>query len=60
MDELGEAYDEAVLEIVREWEKEDDEHFGAIWYATICVCGTIIDHVMLGNLGQPLISRTIP
>ncbi|OWZ36407.1 hypothetical protein C347_00578 [Cryptococcus neoformans AD2-60a] len=38
MDELGEAYDEAVLEIVREWEKEGDEHFGAIWQP-----GTAID-----------------
>lgn len=41
MDELGEAYDEAVLEIVKEWEKEDDEHFGAIWYAPICLYGTV-------------------
>lgn len=51
MDELGEVYDEVVLEIVREWEKEDDEYFGVIWYVIICVCGIIIDYVMLGNLG---------
>lgn len=41
MDELGEAYDEAVLEIVKEWEKEDDEHFGAIWYAPSCLYGMV-------------------
>ncbi|WVQ72265.1 hypothetical protein IAR50_001814 [Cryptococcus sp. DSM 104548] len=31
MDELGEDYDEAVLELVREWEQEGDEGFGVIW-----------------------------
>ncbi|TYJ57438.1 hypothetical protein B9479_001754 [Cryptococcus floricola] len=31
MDELGEEYDEAVLELVREWEQEGDDGFGVIW-----------------------------
>ncbi|EIW72937.1 hypothetical protein TREMEDRAFT_15851, partial [Tremella mesenterica DSM 1558] len=31
MDELGEAYDTAVLEVIREWEQEDDPTFAAIW-----------------------------
>jgi phospholipase B1 len=31
MDEMGEAYDAAVLEVIREWEEEADPSFGAIW-----------------------------
>ncbi|WVN88522.1 uncharacterized protein L203_103733 [Cryptococcus depauperatus CBS 7841] len=38
MDELAEAYDEAVLEVVREWEREEDPTFGAIWQP-----GTVVD-----------------
>ncbi|WWD22714.1 hypothetical protein CI109_107207 [Kwoniella shandongensis] len=38
MDELGEAYDEAVLQVIEEWEKEDDPTFGAIWQP-----GTVVD-----------------
>nr|XP_018266174.1 uncharacterized protein I303_00143 [Kwoniella dejecticola CBS 10117]OBR88332.1 hypothetical protein I303_00143 [Kwoniella dejecticola CBS 10117] len=38
MDEQGKAYDEAVLEVIREWEEEDDPSFGAIWQP-----GTAVD-----------------
>ncbi|WVW81292.1 hypothetical protein I302_103283 [Kwoniella bestiolae CBS 10118] len=31
MDELGEAYDQAVWEVIKEWEEEDDPSFAAIW-----------------------------
>jgi len=31
MDDLAEAYDEAVIKMIREWDKEDDETFAAIW-----------------------------
>ncbi|OCF38612.1 hypothetical protein I317_07602 [Kwoniella heveanensis CBS 569] len=38
MDELGQAYDEAVHEIIREWEEEDDDTFGVTWQP-----GTAVD-----------------
>ncbi|WVQ82911.1 hypothetical protein IAT38_005047 [Cryptococcus sp. DSM 104549] len=38
MDELGEAYDKEVLEVVREWEEEDAEGFGVVWQP-----GTAVD-----------------
>ncbi|WRT63230.1 uncharacterized protein IL334_000133 [Kwoniella shivajii] len=38
MDELGENYDLAVLEIIKEWEDENDPSFGAVWQP-----GTAID-----------------
>ncbi|KAK6904726.1 hypothetical protein I203_105542 [Kwoniella mangroviensis CBS 8507] len=31
MDELGQAYDQAVWDVIREWEEEDDPSFAAIW-----------------------------
>ncbi|RSH88410.1 uncharacterized protein EHS24_000954 [Apiotrichum porosum] len=31
MDNLAEAYDTAVLELIREWEAEDDSTFAAVW-----------------------------
>jgi phospholipase B1 len=34
MDELAEAYDKAVIELIREWDEEDDETFAAIWCVT--------------------------
>ncbi|WVQ94178.1 hypothetical protein IAU59_001256 [Kwoniella sp. CBS 9459] len=38
MDELGQAYDEAVHEIIREWERESDDSFGVTWQP-----GTAVD-----------------
>ncbi|KAK8844732.1 hypothetical protein IAR55_006582 [Kwoniella newhampshirensis] len=38
MDDLGEAYDEAVLQVIKEWEEEDDPTFGALWQP-----GTVVD-----------------
>lgn len=38
MDELGEAYDAAVLDVIKEWVAEDDPSFAAIWQP-----GTVID-----------------
>ncbi|RSH83935.1 hypothetical protein EHS25_005179 [Saitozyma podzolica] len=37
MDEMGEAYDAAVLEVIREWEEEADPSFGAIWQPGIAI-----------------------
>ncbi|WVQ64327.1 uncharacterized protein L199_002489 [Kwoniella botswanensis] len=31
MDELGQAYDQAVWDVIREWEEEADPSFAAIW-----------------------------
>ncbi|ODO09998.1 hypothetical protein I350_02222 [Cryptococcus amylolentus CBS 6273] len=38
MDSTGEAYDNAVLEIVKAWEAEDDDGFGVMWQP-----GSLID-----------------
>ncbi|WWC67286.1 uncharacterized protein I206_101194 [Kwoniella pini CBS 10737] len=38
MDEQGKAYDEAVLEIIKGWEEENDPSFAAIWQP-----GTAVD-----------------
>ncbi|WVF66567.1 hypothetical protein IAT40_001307 [Kwoniella sp. CBS 6097] len=38
MDELGEAYDQAVLEVIREWQHEADDNFGVTWQP-----GTAVD-----------------
>lgn len=31
MDDLGQRYDEAVLQVLRDWEQEGDPRFGAMW-----------------------------
>lgn len=31
MDELAEAYDQAAISLIREWDKENDETFAAVW-----------------------------
>lgn len=31
MDELSDAYDQAVLDLVAEWNAQDDDSFGVIW-----------------------------
>jgi hypothetical protein len=31
MDDLSEAYDEAVLSLIKNWSEEGDPSFGAIW-----------------------------
>ncbi|WWC90174.1 uncharacterized protein L201_005107 [Kwoniella dendrophila CBS 6074] len=41
MDDLGKSYDEAVRNVIKEWEEEDDPSFGATWQP-----GTAID---IGN-----------
>ncbi len=35
MDRLGEAYDEAILSLIREWDAEDDPSFGATWFVQL-------------------------
>ena len=46
MDDLSEAYDSAVLQIVRDWNNERNDTFGVMWSVLLFICSRPIKIVM--------------